>query len=101
MRLHFIFLLFVLQSTRYGGAYPGSLSSAQLEGEEYLTDQHPTVSIIVEYLWSALWFYPLEALVIGILISLMTYNRIVHNKELLSHEKLGISLGIIDKAQTP
>lgn len=101
MRLHFIFLLFVLQSTRYGGAYPGSLSSAQLEGEEYLTDQHPTVSIIVESLWSALWFYPLEALVIGILISLMTYNRIVHNKELLSHEKLGISLGIIDKAQTP
>lgn len=101
MRLNFIFLLFVLQSARSGGIYPNSLISVQLEGEECLTDQHPVIFTLAESLWSAFWFYPLESLVIGLLISLMAYNRIVHNKRLLSHEKLGISLSIIDKTQTP
>lgn len=101
MRLHFIFLLFVLQSARSGGIYPNSLISVQLEGEECLTGQHPVIFTLAESLWSDFWFYPLESLVIGVLISLVAYNRIVHNKQLLSHEKLGISLSIIDKTQTP
>lgn len=101
MRLNFIFLLFVLQSARSGGVYSNSLAFAQMEREECLTDQYPVVPVIVESLWSTLWFYPFEALVIGALISLMAYNRIGHNKQLLSHEKLGVSLSIIDKAQTP
>ena len=101
MRLDFIFLLIVLQSVRLSGAYPGFLISAQLSGEECFIDQHQVVSTLVESLWSTLWFHPLDTLVIGILISLMAYNRIIHNKQLLSHEKLGISLSIIDKAQTP
>lgn len=101
MRLDFIFLLIVLQSVRLSGVYPGFLIFAQLSGEECFIDQHQVVSTLVESLWSTLWFHPLDTLVIGILISLMAYNRIIHNKQLLSHEKLGISLSIIDKAQTP
>lgn len=45
--------------------------------------------------------YPVEALFIGILIVLMAYYRIKQNKKLLCNEKLGITLSILHKTQTP
>lgn len=101
MILNSIIVLFVLLSAGPVNVYPNPLISVQLEGGKYLTDQCQVVSIILESLWPTLLLYPVEGLMIGIFISLVAYDRMVHNKQLLSHEKLGISLSIIDKAQTP
>ena len=93
MILNSIIVLFVLLSAGPVNVYPNPLISVQLEGGKYLTDQHQVVSIILESLWPTLLLYPVEGLMIGIFISLIAYDRMVHNKQLLSHEKLGISRG--------
>lgn len=47
------------------------------------------------------WGYPVQGLMIGLIIFLSTHYRLMRNEKLLSEEKLGLFLKIIHKTHTP
>lgn len=104
MKIIILFLLLSSICTRFnctGSCTIHSQDSTRWERNEYFTNECQVAAFFPVSLWQALWAYPIEGLTMGLLISIMAYFRMSHNKKLLSHEKLGLVLNVILRTQTP
>lgn len=58
-------------------------------------------ALLSEPVRSVAWFYPIEGLLVGMLLFLILYYRMWYDKKLLSHEKLGLIQSLVHRTVTP
>ena len=99
MRVIFVFVLIVLLCAGICHVTFCSFDAAAvMQAGNVFTNPEQIMSIPF---WWVSWTHSAESLVIGLLVFLLMYYRMMHDEKLFSHEKLGLVLGIVRKTQTP
>lgn len=58
-------------------------------------------TLFSESTWESVWTYPFQGMLFGMVIFLIFYYKMLYSKKLISHEKLGLILDVINKTLTP
>lgn len=101
--LAYFLLVFMDTSISHACSCPSSCSGlfAQFDGGNSSTYPFQMATILPLSFWENEWIYPVEGLMIGLIIFLTTHYRLMRSEKMLSDEKLGLFLKIIHKTHTP